>query len=150
MSWTKAEKKLITTVIVFIFISVNLVSYFVIRHVLDMSIYEQNYNNEQQRFIKKIGKKVHPFYGLSSGNQIGFKSDISVEKNFISVSPSSVSYDEQIKVLVVGGSVAAHLSLERLNIKPNLLARRLNELYSTNRFVVYNAHLAGKAASATF
>ena len=106
-----------------------------------MSIYSKTITMNSRDLLKKL-VKVHPFYGLSSGNQIGFKSDISVEKNFISVSPSSVSYDEQIKVLVVGGSVAAHLSLERLNIKPNLLARRLNELYSTNRFV-YNAAFGG-------
>ena len=143
MNWTKAEMKLIAVVLIFIFILANLGSYFVIKSVLDISIYHENYENEQRKFIKNIGDKVHPFYGLSSGNKVGFQSDISVENNFISVSPSSLNYDEQIKVLVLGGSVAAHLSLKRLNIEPYLLARRLNEQHGTNRFVVYNAAFGG-------
>ena len=63
---------------------------------MNVTIYEENYNKEQQRFVKNLGAKVHPFYGLSSGDQVGFKSDISVEHNFISVSPSALIDDEQI------------------------------------------------------
>jgi len=143
MSWTKSEKKLILIVVLFIFFAANVASYFIIKRVLNVTIYEENYNKEQQRFVKNLGAKVHPFYGLSSGDQVGFKSDISVEHNFISVSPSALIDDEQIKVLVLGGSVASHVSLKRLNIKPYLLATKLNKKYNTNRFVVYNAAFGG-------
>ena len=144
MSLTKSEKKLVLVAVLFIFIAANLVSHFIIKSILNVSIYEETYNKEQERFFKNLGaNKVHPFYGLAMGEQVGFKSNISVEHNFISVSPSALSDDEQIKVLVLGGSVASHVSLKRLNIEPYLLATKLNKKYRTNRFVVYNAAFGG-------
>ena len=47
--------------------------------------------------------KVHPFYRLSDAGHVGFESDVSVELNFASVSPSSENDGGNIKVLVLGG-----------------------------------------------
>jgi hypothetical protein len=143
MSWTKSEKILILLVVGILFLIVNVASYFIIKNILNVSIYEAEYYLEQKRFVKSLGSKVHPFYGFTEANQVGFDSDVSVERNFISISPSKLNNSQTIKVLVLGGSVASHLSLSRLNIQPFLLASKLNDNYNTNKFVVYNAAFGG-------
>jgi hypothetical protein len=143
MSWTKSEKKLILIVAGILFLILNFASHFIIKSMLNVSIYEDRYDLEQERFIKKLGAKVHPFYGLSSANEVGFKSDISVENNFLSVSPLPEDEEKAIRVLVLGGSVASHLSLPRFNIPPYLFATKLNKYFDTDRFVVYNAAFGG-------
>lgn len=143
MSWTKSEKKLILVVAGILFVILNFASHVIIKSILNVSIYEDRYDLEQDRFKKEIGAKVHPFYGLSSATEVGFESDISVENNFLSVSPLPKDEEEPIRVLVLGGSVAAHLSLPRLNIPPYFFATKLNKYFDTDRFVVYNAAFGG-------
>ena len=143
MSWTKADKILVFVVFAVLFSALNVASYFIIKSILNVSIYEEKYDQENKRFMKKLGSKVHPFYGLADGNVVGFKSDISVERSFGSVSPQPNNDSKSIKVLVLGGSVASHLSAPRLNIPPYQLATKLNEYYNTDMFVVYNAAFGG-------
>lgn len=143
MSWTKSEKKLVLVVVGVLFLILNFASHFMIKSVLNVSIYEDRYDQEQKRFIKNLGAKVHPFYGLSDGSEVGFESNISVENSFKSISPLPKEEAEAIRVLVLGGSVAAHLSLPRLNIPPYLFATKLNKYFNTDRFVVYNAAFGG-------
>jgi hypothetical protein len=129
---------------IFLFLALNLISNLLIKHYLKVSIFDEEYLSVQQRFIK-IKKKsfVHPFYGINSGGEIGFISDVSIEENFISVSPKPLT--GEIKVLVTGGSVATQLSLEGLGSKRKsyLLAKQLNKRFNTDRFVIYNAAQGG-------
>lgn len=126
-----------------LFLILNFAAHFIIKSVINVSIYEERYDQEQKRFVKKIGAKVHPFYGLASATEVGFESDISIENNFISVSPLPKKEAETIRVLILGGSVASHLSLSRIDVPPYLLAKKLNKYFNTNRFVVYNAAFGG-------
>lgn len=122
----------------------NLISNLIIKHHIKVSIFDKKYSSIQQQFIKTKHKSfVHPFYGLNSSSENGFISDVSVEKNFISVSPKPLA--GEIKVLVLGGSVSAQLSVVGVDFKKKsyLLARSLNQRFNTDRFVVYNAAIGG-------
>lgn len=141
---TSKEKIFVFSFTIFLFILFNLASSYIISSLIGISIYDPAYSEVQQKFLKKYGNKVHPFYGQVAGKAAGFESDISVEKNFSAVSKMPLDPDAQIKVLVLGGSVAAHLSRKPLsNVPDNLLAGRLNSTFRTDRFVVYNAAFGG-------
>ena len=130
--------------LIFLFLLLNLISNLIIKRYLKVSIFDKKYLSVQQQFIKTKHKAfVHPFYGLNRGNEIGFISDVSVEENFISVSPKPLT--GEIKVLVIGGSASTQLSLVGLdpNNKSYLLAKRLNRRFNTDRFVIYNAGQGG-------
>ncbi|HBB52437.1 MAG TPA: hypothetical protein DCZ80_00870, partial [Legionellales bacterium] len=60
-----------------------------------------------------------------------FSGDLSSEPLFVKINNSPSKKD--IKVLILGGSLAAQLSHE------SLLYNRLNERFGTDRFSVYNA-----------
>ena len=143
MSWTRPEKILILTVSLLLFVVVNFAAHILIKNILNVSIYDSNYEITQIEFIKKLsGKRVHPFYGLSDGTVPGFNSKVSAENNFRSVSPTMSN--KPIAVLVVGGSVASHLSEAREDIiEDHLFADKLNKSFNTDRFVVYNASFGG-------
>ena len=69
---------------------------------------------------------------------------MSVEENFFSISPKPLT--DEIKVLVIGGSVSTQLSniqIKDSNNKSYLLAKRLNKRFNTDRFVIYNAGQGG-------
>lgn len=143
MNWTRSEKLLIFVVFIVLFTAVNIAAHLFIKKILDVSIYESNYDITQKQFTKRLsGKRAHPFYGLSDGMVPGFDSDVSVENNFRRVSP--IRSEDPIKVLVVGGSVASHLSEAREDISEDyLFADKLNSRFNTNQFVVYNAAFGG-------
>ena len=143
MNYSKPEKALISIVIFILFVIVNFVSFFAINSYLNISIYGSDYKAEQKRFIKSsTGIKVHPFYGLASAEIQGPNSNISAEKSFYRISPKKSK--KSISVLVLGGSVAGHLSMAREDIsKEYMLANELNSRFNTDRFVVYNAAFGG-------
>ena len=142
MSLTKPERLLVWVVVVIAFVIVNLFSLYVLSDEFELSIYRTDYPSKQQAYLKQLGSKVHPFYGLASGSTTGFESEVSVEHSFTRVSP--VKSDKPISVLVLGGSVASHLSEMRLNLSPDfMLADALNSHFNTDRFVVYNAAFGG-------
>lgn len=140
---SKAEKKLIWFVSITLFLIFNVASNFIIKKEIGVSIYDESYSTIQRDYKKSLSnKKVHPFYGLTDASYPGFDSKISDENNFRSVSP--VKSKNPINVLVVGGSVASHLSESRYDIDTNyLFADRLNAYFDTNRFVIYNASFGG-------
>ena len=144
MNLTKQEKVLVLVVTLILIILINIISYYFIKYKLSISIYSKNYTAQQEKFMKtwQDGKKVHPFYGQADGNETGFKSDISVENNFVSVSSSSL-LDQHVKVLVLGGSLASHLSLKREDVPEYLFAKKLNKYFKTDKFVIYNAAFGG-------
>ena len=144
----KSKWKTLTTfalVTAFVFFIINLGSSFIIKSTLNVSYSDElEYKKELSRFKKEENRSfVHPFYGLNSNKgEQGFKSSISQEINFGTISDQPK--EGAIKVLVLGGSVASHLSATRKDFKGQyLLSRMLNEKYHTDRFVVYNASLGG-------
>ncbi len=143
MSLTKKESSLLGSVLLLLFVLSNLLSHFVMKQSWEISVFDEGYALEQSRFVKIKGAYfVHPFYGLNSATAVGFQSDVSVENNFQRVSSKPVS--GEIKVLVLGGSVAGNLSFPSTDIEgPDPFARLLNERFGTDRFVVYNAAFGG-------
>jgi hypothetical protein len=141
MSLTKNEKILVSIVIILVVFAVNFASHYIIKSKLNISIYNAEYVENNKKFFKNSDTKVHPYYGLDTGDIRGFESNISEEKSFISVSPTLS--DQPIKILVLGGSVASHLSLERLDVPKHLLSKKLNKHFETDRFTVYNAAFGG-------
>ena len=144
LATTTKEKLFVIFLVVILFIFFNVASSYVISSLIGTSIYDPAYSEVQQKFVKKYGNKVHPFYGQIAGKTVGFESDVSVEKSFSTISTIPSDPSTQIKVLVLGGSVAAHLSRKPLGDVPdNLLASSLNRTFNTDRFVVYNAAFGG-------
>jgi hypothetical protein len=142
MSLTKPEKILAWTVAIIVLIMINLFALYVLNDEFELSIYREDYPTKQRQYHKQLGAKVHPFYGLANGNTVGFDSEVSAERNFNRVSP--VRAENPISILVLGGSVASHLSELRVAISPDfLLSDALNSRFETDRFVVYNAAFGG-------
>jgi hypothetical protein len=143
MSLTRKEWALVGVVFLFLFLIVNAVSHYIIRSYLQVSIYGPEYESERNRFVKNRDRaKVHPYYGLNSSTEQGFDSLLSSENSFIRVSPRPS--ENEIKILVLGGSVATHLSIKREDVTEDyLLARKINERFNTDRFVVYNSAFGG-------
>ena len=143
MNWTKLEWMLVGVVTLFLTGIINLFSHYVIISYLEVSIYDTSYEMKRQLFVKTKGSaKAHPFYGLNSAVERGFDSPVSVEDNFLRVSPKP--HNNEIKVLILGGSVASHLSMKRTDIPEGyLLSKALNKKFNTDRFVVYNAAFLG-------
>jgi len=143
MNWTKREWMLVGVVTLFLTGIINFVSHYVIISYLEVSIYNALYEMERQKYVgTKDSAKAHPFYGLSSAVERGFDSSVSIEDNFLRVSPKP--HNDEIKVLILGGSVAAHLSMKREDIPEDyLLSKALNKKFNTDRFVVYNAAFLG-------
>lgn len=138
------ENIFLVVIALFLFALLNVASGYIILSLIGTSIYDPAYSEVQQKYVKKYGNKVHPFYGQVAGRIVGFGSDISVEKNFSTVSGMPQDSDAEVKVLVLGGSVASHLSRYPLsNVPDNLLADELNKRFRTDRFVVYNAAFGG-------
>ena len=64
MSWTKSEKMLVLIVFGILFLIINLASFFIIKNILNVSIYEEKYDQEQKRHLKSLGSKCIPFTDL--------------------------------------------------------------------------------------
>lgn len=143
MSLTRPEKILVSVVLIILFIVSNIAAFLIIQKVLNVSMFDSDYDITQEQYIKRLsGKRVHPFYGLSDGIVPGFESIVSSENNFRSVSPLKSA--NPINVLVLGGSVAMHLSEAREDIVNDyLFAHELNKRFDTDQFVVYNAAFGG-------
>ena len=140
MSSTKKKFLFSIFYFLFLFLMANLASYLIMKNILGISIYNlSSYEAKQTRFLKnKNRSSVHPFYGINEEGFSGFESKLSQENNFNSISKKPLK--GEIKILVLGGSVASHLSLARSDIKENhLFAKSLNSYFSTDKFVVYNA-----------
>jgi len=71
----------------------------------------------------------------------GLPNELTSEPLFRKISPSNSKHP--IKILIVGGSVAQNLSFDGLDYGENFLAKKINQYYSTDRFVVYNAAFGG-------
>lgn len=129
-------------------IVLNIGCYFVIKVVYGTSIYGDDYNNLKLQFYKDKTQKhfVHPFFGLASTKDETFQSPLGIDHIFDSIDKSENK--DEIKILIIGGSVAAFLSRnkaenQKSKFEQAVFFEELNKTYKTNRFAVYNAALGG-------
>ena len=143
MKWTRKEYLLAFIAVIICIGILNIGSHYTILNYLNISIYNSKYSLEQNRFKKVFQKgRIHPFYGINFTEQQGFQSKISVEKNFMRVSETKSK--RPISVVVLGGSVASHLSRATDSIDRDfILSEKLNSFFMTDRFKVYNAAFSG-------
>ena len=139
------QKLYIAIYLLFIFLIANAVCYFIITTFAKVSIYSPDYKELQKKYIKNPTNtsSVHPFYGVNLGKDEGFESNISSEYNFNTISKKPLN--GEIKILILGGSVGQQLSQKRDEhaSKDFLFSSILNQRFHTDRFVVYNASIAG-------
>ena len=132
-------------VLVVLFVIANVVAYHSIKNQsggLSMFDKEKYRPYKDQFFLVENQSQIpHPFYGLSSVGWEKFPNEITNEPLFWAITPSEVQ--NPIKVLVVGGSVASHLSKGGTGVRNHLFSELLNKKFKSNRFVVYNAAFPG-------
>ena len=140
----KFEKVYYLLVFFIFFVVVNIFSYFRINSLIGASIFDhKKYLTIKANFVKNNkGTLPHPFLGSTSTKLISLDSTISNEPMFHSVSKKPTSKKE-IKILILGGSVASHLSKGGIEVEDEVFAKTLNNRFNTDRFVIYNAAVGG-------
>jgi hypothetical protein len=144
MTWTKKEWGLVGATAILLLVALNLASFFVIKRQLGVSIYDSKlYEAKKNQFKKDVGKGSipHPFYGLSALGWRSWQNQLTPEPLFDRISESKTP--KPIKVLVLGGSVAANMSNRGLGHDEYMLATLLNSYFKTDRFVVFSAAFDG-------
>jgi hypothetical protein len=144
MRWTRKEWLLVGVTSAVLFVIVNIACYTIIRSQFGLSMYEaEPYRAKKNAFKRPTSQRPfpHPFFGLSVGSGHTFASPLTAEPLFdhVSLSPTT----QPVVVLVLGGSVAAHLSNGALGQGTDLLAKGLNRHFKTDRFVVYSGAFGG-------
>lgn len=125
------------------FIFVNLISFYKIISFVGVSIFEhEKYQIIKANFTKDTkGTLPHPFLGYTATKQIPLVTSISNEPMFHSISKKPKK--NEVKILILGGSVASHLSKGGVEVEDQIFAKTLNNHFNTDRFVVYNAAVGG-------
>lgn len=144
MSWTKKEWGLVGATTLLLFVALNLVSFFVIKNQLGVSVYESKlYKAKKNEFKKNVGggSIPHPFFGLSSQGGRSLQNRLTSEPLFNRI--SEIKTQKPIKVLVLGGSVASNMSNSGTGHEEYMLATLLNSYFKTDRFVVFSAAFGG-------
>ena len=151
----KINKIFFYSIIIFsLFLLLNVISYFSIKVITKKNIYSKDYIEFKKRFRKSASKSTypHPFFGF--GVKQNFSSEESFNDEPIFVNNMNLTDAEnKIKVLVLGGSVAKHLSInnsgDKLDFKgisilnEDIFEKSLNKYFNTNKFHVYNAAIDG-------
>ena len=125
----------------------NVASYFIIKKYYDASMYSDGYQDQKDKFIKTPNNStfLHPYYGMAKTDWKGVDGMMTGEPLFYSISGSADQKDV-VKVLILGGSVASHLSKKnnpKHNITDEIFADKLKEHFNTDKFVVYNGAFGG-------
>ncbi len=151
----KQYKKLYISLTIFIlFILINLFSFVSIKIVTKKNIYSKEYVEFKKRFRKSEFKSMypHPFFGFGVKDNFYSEKSINDEPLFVN-NLQTIDEVNKIKVLILGGSVAKHLSLNNSDDEIEYKGRKIsntdifqetiNSFYSTNRFQIYNASIDG-------
>jgi hypothetical protein len=135
----------------FIFFALDIACQYIIKSTFNISIYDEDYLDKKSVFYKDNQSKyyVHPYFGLASiGDKKYTTSGIASDYLFHSVTLSPKKND--IKVLLLGGSVAAFLSnnIEKSEVTQEqefntVFANTLNSHFGVDHFSVYNASILG-------
>lgn len=131
-------------VIAITIVLLNVASYLMLRYLFKADIYDDAaYSGFKQKLMtpKAQASIPHPYLGkLDLGGET-FASPLSDEPLFNKIHQSSNPHD--VKILILGGSVALHLSTNPESGIDNLFAQRINAHFNTDRFSVYTAAIAG-------
>ncbi len=143
-----------TITIFFLFLLINLFSFITIKVVTKKNIYSKDYVEFKKRFRKSASKSTfpHPFYGF--GVKQNFSSvDLLNEEPIYANKIDLADAKNSVKVLILGGSVAKHLSINNSDDKvkfkesvlnhENIFEKSINKFFNTNKFRVYNAAIDG-------
>ena len=146
------NKKIQITAYLIILISflilINIGSSFIINYVYGTSVFSQEFKDIKKQFYREKNQKpfVHPFFGLASTKDKIFESNLVNDYLFSEI--DLAKNKDEIKVLVLGGSVAFFLSSEfewkgKFISKKSIFYDELNEAFNSKRFSVYNAAFGG-------
>lgn len=141
-------------IIFFVFIFINFFSFITIKIVTSKNIYSAEYKNFKKRFRKSEFKTMypHPYFGFGVNKNFNSQSHINDEPLFVNNIDQNKS-SNKTKILILGGSVAKHLSLNNSSDKfmyknieidhESIFQKTLNEYFSTDEFFVLNAAIDG-------
>ncbi len=143
-----------SVVFLFFFTFINLLSFIAIKIITKKNIYSNDYIEFKKRFRKSASKSTypHPFFGFGVKQNFSSNDLLNDEPIFVN-DLNLIDSNNKIKVLILGGSVAKHLSLNNSNdtikFKQNILNNEdifensLNNFFNTKKFKVYNAAIDG-------
>lgn len=155
MNWRK--RLLFYTILVAVpVVLVNLVALFVIRAMIGVSPLDpEAYLARKADFTRSEGalSHPHPYIGQTTSGDSATGGTLSGTEPLYAARPASPPPATAIRVLVLGGSLARHLSrnddrtaveIDGVSVSgDDILQRVLNEEFRTDRFVVYNAAIGG-------
>lgn len=136
------------------FILLNLVAYLIIYLKTETNIYSKNYLEKKKNFFisSSVLSYVHPYFGSIDLNNQKYKNNlISNEKLFYSIFESSnPSYNETIRILLLGSSQAINFSNNKKNAydleniftnsqSENILAKKIASFFPEKKIIFYNA-----------
>ena len=143
-----------SVVFLFFFTFINLLSFIAIKIITKKNIYSNDYIEFKKRFRKSGSKSTypHPFFGFGVKQNFSSNDLLNDEPIFVN-DLNLIDSNNKIKVLILGGSVAKHLSLndsnDTIKFKQNILNNEdifensLNNFFNTKKFKVYNAAIDG-------
>ena len=150
------KKKIIFFILTFllVFIAINIGSFILIKSITKKNIYTKDYKDFKKRFRKSNFKTIfpHPFFGFGIRDNYNYSKKFNNEPLFVN-DINKINLDDKIKILILGGSVATHLSLnnsdDKYNYKNKLInhedifEKTINSYFSTDKFIVFNAAIGG-------
>ena len=150
------KKKLTFYIITFILliITLNLASFAVIKIITKKNIYTKEYKDFKKRFRKSTFKTIfpHPYFGYGIKDNYNDINRFNNEPLFVN-DINQINYNKKIKILVLGGSVATHLSLNtsgdeteyknKIINNIDIFEKTINSYFNTDKFVVMNAAIGG-------
>lgn len=149
-------KKIIIIIYTFsLFLLINIFSFGFIFFKTDINMYTDEFQEFKKRFSKNEKKIIypHPYYGYGGYSLFSLKNNLgnNDEPIFFKI-PREINSDD-IKILILGGSVATHLSLndsednfeinEQTYDKYDIFEKTINQNFNTQRFKIYNAAIPG-------
>lgn len=129
------------------FILINIISLIIIKVKTGENIFNSTKYLEKKNtyFIgEQVRKYMHPFIGqIDLNNKMDEENNITDEFLFYDIFETlSSNTNEELKILVLGGSVALNLSKNSdENNGKNILARNLSEVFPNKKLTIYNASL---------
>tara|TARA_A100001037_G_scaffold306535_1_gene352440 strand:- start:3617 stop:4801 length:1185 start_codon:yes stop_codon:yes gene_type:complete len=136
------------------FIFINLLAFAYIYSQTKINMYSNEFTSFKKRFSKNETKEIfpHPFFGYNNTNNKIIENDLKNREPLFNHVPENIKSSD-IKILILGGSVATHLShnhsedtfkVDDINYdKFDIFQKALNQKFKTDRFKVINAAIPG-------
>lgn len=137
-----------------LFFLLNFLSFSAIKIITDKYLFTKDYIQFKKRFRKSGTKSTypHPFFGHGVRDNLSLSYLLNDEPLLVNDSVNHID-SNKIKILILGGSVAKHLSnnssgdeLKYKNIRINnkdIFKKTISEYFETDKFEVYNAAIDG-------